>query len=135
LHRECPYCGFYPEPVARTKPEYVDGDLAELDAETLARMRGDIAQIDEPIETFAQRLFHRHIPVEGHTRMIRLHAAKQEAQRQLRDAIATWATDVPNDSEGHRRFYFRFGTDVLTAQALGTTDAAALTEAIRRDTE
>ena len=39
---KCPYCGNVPEPAARSTPEAVDGDLAELDFETLARMRGEV---------------------------------------------------------------------------------------------
>ena len=46
IYRCCPYCGFYPEPAGRSSPELVDGDLRELDAATLAALRGDIARID-----------------------------------------------------------------------------------------
>jgi len=41
----CPYCGHHPVPVGRDKPEYVDGDLAEMSPELLAEMRGEIARI------------------------------------------------------------------------------------------
>ena len=40
--KACPYCGHVTPPVARSSPEFVDGDLHELDADTLAAMRGDV---------------------------------------------------------------------------------------------
>jgi superfamily II DNA or RNA helicase len=138
INRVCPYCGYYAEPVARTGPEHVDGDLTELDAATLARMRGDVDTVDLPPGEYAVELHRRHVPTIGHPRMIRLHEADRVAQVALRSAIALWAgrwRDAgATDSESYRRFYYRFGTDVLTAQTLGESDARALQEAINNDT-
>ena len=44
--KTCPYCGFYPEPAERSAPEFVDGDLHELTPETLAAMRGKVADAE-----------------------------------------------------------------------------------------
>lgn len=51
--KECPFCGTpipVPTPSERTGPEHVDGDLYELDADTLARMRGEVAEVDAPVK-------------------------------------------------------------------------------------
>jgi hypothetical protein len=63
---------------------------------------------------------------------------RQEAQTDLRDTIARWAwvwhSRGAADSEIYRRFFHLFGTDVMTAQALGATDARELTEKVRNAT-
>jgi hypothetical protein len=35
----CPYCGYENVPAVRSSPAFVDGDLFELDAATLAQLR------------------------------------------------------------------------------------------------
>jgi len=124
-HRACPYCQHVPEPAARTAPEFVDGDLTELDPDVLAAMRRDVSRIDGPAR----------IPdaAEGVVRLgiIKRHRERQEAQAELRDAIAWWAGHQRAagrvDSESYRRFYHGFGVDVLSAQALGRPEAIELT--------
>jgi superfamily II DNA or RNA helicase len=139
VHTACPYCGYYAPPSVRNGPEHVDGDLTELDAATLARMRGEVDAIDMTVGEFAVSLHQRHVPTIGHPRMIRNHEAAQVAQVSLRAAIAQWAgvwrDRGATDAESYRRFYFRYSTDVLTAQTLGANDAADLTARIARDTE
>ncbi len=123
-HSECPYCGFRPTPVERSGPEYVDGDLTELDPAILAEMRGDIDRVDGP---FYAR--------EDMSRPARLHAAKhhalrQETQSALRASMAWWAgwqrSIGRSDAESYKLFYFTFGTDVVTAQSLNAKDATKL---------
>lgn len=137
VHADCPFCGFKPAPMARSGPEYVDGDLAELDAETLAKMRGAVDEIDLHPEAYRATLAAKRMPVIGQMAQVKRHVARQDAQSVLRDSIALWAghqraAERP-DSESYRRFYFKFGIDVLSAQALGTDDALALTEKIAKD--
>jgi superfamily II DNA or RNA helicase len=45
----CPYCSERPIPAARNAPEFVDGDLFELDEATLREMRGEVEKIDRAI--------------------------------------------------------------------------------------
>lgn len=48
--KACPYCGLeIPPPADRSGPEFVDGDLFELDEATLAAMRGEVARVDAPV--------------------------------------------------------------------------------------
>lgn len=125
----CPYCGETAQPAGRSAPEQVDGDLFELDAEALARMRGEI---DAPPAFHPDPLVARSI--------VARHRERAEAQAALREAMAQWAgrysqaTDEATCRELQRRFYVTWGVDVLSAQALGRADAEALRERIERGT-
>lgn len=132
---QCPYCGHKPEPVARSGPEFVDGDLAELDAETLAAMRGPVKT---PAE-YRQELAAANVPKIGQMAHVKRYADKLQAVDKLSDAIAWWGgwqrAQGRSDSEGWRRFYLRYGVDVLSAQSVDQTKEAieALTAKINSD--
>lgn len=120
----CPYCGHYPPPPSRSAPEFVDGDLTELDAETLAALRGEIARIDgDPVIPYGAAP-----EVAGAVR--RRHWERREGQKALRNVIAWWAglenAQGRGESESYRRFYHRFGVDVANAQTLNAKEAAEL---------
>lgn len=128
----CPHCGYYPEPAGRSSPEYVDGDLVELDEATLKAMRGEIARIDGPalipqgLNQFAQMAIRKN------------HYERQNAQFRLRNSLAWWAgyaqSQGMSESESFRTFYYKFGrVDVGTAQTLNATAAAELTEKINAE--
>ena len=128
IYRCCPHCGHYPEPTVRSAPEYVDGDLMELDAATLAKLRGDIARIDgEPAVPYGA-------PPEVVGAIRKRHWERRQNQQSLRNMIAWWAglenAQGHNESESYRRFFFKFGTDVATCQTLGAREAQELTEKI-----
>ena len=63
---------------------------------------------------------------------------KQAAVTDLVEAINMWGAVKmaagDTESQSYRRFFHRFGTDVLTAQTLGRPDSIALMELIRSDT-
>lgn len=116
---ECPFCGNKPEPVGRSTPQQVAGDLIELDPAVLAKMRGEAESVmrENPVTV-----------TDARTAMIsRGWNERIEAQKELRDTIATWAWKYhaagETDSEIHRRFWYRFGNDVLTVQTLGAREA------------
>jgi len=136
IYKVCPYCGYEVKPMARSAIEFVDGDLTELDAATLAAMRGEAVDLDlTPAEYLAKSGAGRLHHVAAMSAAKR-HTEKQKAQAVLRDAIALWAGHQRAlgrpDSESYRRFYFKYHVDVLSAQALGTRDALTLTERINR---
>lgn len=126
--RTCPFCGHTPEPAGRNRPEFVDGDLLELDPATLAQMRGEIERIDGP------PLVPGHLDAIATRRLQNIWRDRQEAQAELRHNIALWAGVWRDrgaaDSEIYRRFFFRFGTDIATAQTLNIADAQKLNERI-----
>jgi len=62
----CPYCGEpIPAPAARTSIEFVDGDLFELDAATLAQLRGEVAKVDMSVAEYRAVLQAKHMPQIG----------------------------------------------------------------------
>lgn len=124
LTRVCPYCATYTPPAARNTPAQVSGDLLELDADTLATLRGERDRIDS-----APR-----IP-QGVTDVAKLsiakkHRERQIAQRKLRHSIAIWAGYLHrrgiSDSEIYLQFYSTHKVDIMTAQTLSTKDAEDL---------
>jgi superfamily II DNA or RNA helicase len=127
----CPYCGHAPVPAGRSAPELVDGDLMELDPDTLRRMRGEIARVD------GAPLFPAGAGPEVRGAIARNHWERQQAQAVLRRAIALWAgwhkLQGHGDQESYRRFYFRYGIDVASAQALNAADAGALATRIEAE--
>lgn len=134
VHKKCPYCGHVEEPANRGGPEFVDGDLTELDPATLAAMRGEVARVDMDKEDARAEAVAKHMPLVGQMAHVKRHVVRQEAQAALRASIEWWAgyqrAEDREDPESYRRFYFMFGIDVLSAQALGTKDALALAERI-----
>lgn len=122
--KACPYCGTIPEPASRGDPKYVDGDLYELSPTVLAAMRGEVARIDE-LPTIPRGVS----PMVAQS-IKNNHFERQHAQQDLRATIALWGgqqRDLGRDlPESWRRFYFTFGTDVLSAQALGRREAKEL---------
>ncbi len=132
----CPHCGHRPEPTSRTDIKFVDGDLVELDAKTLARMRGEVVKIDLD----AGRIF-KWAKGQGKSNhiaqaMASNHRARQGAQTELRELMSAWGgvhhAAGATDSEIQRRFYWKFGVDVMTAQTLGS-DALPLMHKIKED--
>jgi len=123
FHKACPYCGYAPEPVSRSAPEHVDGDLMEMDAAFLARLRGEADLSRGP------KIPHNAAP-EIRGAILKRHRELVETQTNLRNGIAWWAgwqrSLGRSDSEGYRRFFHEFGVDVASAQTLKTKEAAEL---------
>ncbi len=118
-HVKCPYCGWVPVPQSRAAPEFVDGDLTEMDPAALAALN---ARTVRPFSV----PYGAEPAVVG--RLQRIHREHGQAQAVLREQIAWWAgwqrALGRDDPEAYRRFYLEFGTDVITAQ---TGDKAAMT--------
>lgn len=144
----CPFCGLEiqpPTPTERSGPEFVDGDLYELDEETLAKMRGEVAKVDRPMDEaiaeYRADLMRRHTPTIGvmaHTKRFAVKLEKQQtAIGALREIMALWAghhrAAGRDDSEIFRRFYLRYGVDWLSAQALDADAALTLGERVAND--
>ena len=137
IHSACPYCGAVPTPQSRKKPEFVDGDLYELSAETLQEMRGEINKIDKSAQQIANQSKYAGMSDMAVAGRVKHHTARQESQRKLRNTIAWWGGYAKHmgwpEKESYRRFYFKFGIDVLSAQALNSEDALKLEEKISNE--
>ena len=125
----CPHCGHKPEPEERSRPEHVEGDLVELDPDTLAMMRGEIDKLDN-YDYVPNNLVNT--PAEDKLKRVR--RENREAQARLRYNISLWAGYWRDggscDSEIYRRFYSRFEIDVMSAQALKVKDADILNDKV-----
>ncbi len=123
--RECPYCGHYSQPQQRNSPQFVDGDLFELDADTLATLRGEAERNITKPPKYPQGV--EPYVIKG---IQNRHAEKIRIQNELRAGIAQWAGyhkhGGASDSEIYRRFYHAFNIDILSAQALGSSDSNLL---------
>ena len=134
IYRECPYCGFYPEPASRGSPAAVEGDLAEMSPDVLAKLRGDIVEADRSVEQERARLAETGLPHVQTMANVKRHAERLEMQAALRFAMGVWGgqrkAEGLTDSQMQRAFYLRFGIDVLTAQTLKRAEAQTLLERI-----
>lgn len=135
IYRDCPHCGHYPAPAARSGPQHVDGDLGEMSAETLAALRGQVAFAARTMQEEQDRLTQTGLHHAGVMGNVASHANTLAARAGLRAAMAdfggVWHAQGHSDSMIQRRFYHAFGVDVLTAQTLNRRDTEALTERIR----
>lgn len=127
----CPYCGQTPTVGSRSSPDQVEGDLTELDPTALRALRGEIDRVVAPV------VIPWGMPAAAAGGLRKAHAARADAQRALREAIALWAGWQRHmgytDAEGYRRFWLTYGTDVGTAQTLGAREADELRERIERE--
>lgn len=125
----CPYCRkVVPAPAGRSGPEEVDGDLALISPDRLAELRGEVWNVDRAPMAASD--------VVGLS-IRKNHLERQARQSELRFTILEWnrraeAAGWPMQ-EAWRRFYHRYGIDVLSAQALGAKDATALREKVQLD--
>lgn len=131
----CPDCGEpVPKPAVRSGPEYVDGDLLELDAETLAKMRAEVVGARETPEAMRDRLTGMGVPVPGVMANVKRQGQRIDALVKLDNTLSQWAgyrrAEGLSDSEIFRKFFLQFGVDWLTAQSLKAADAEKLRERI-----
>jgi DNA repair protein RadD len=133
LKKRCPYCDHYMPPASRSAPEFVDGDLTELDPEVLAALRGEIARVD------GDYVPNQYIPLPAQIRNRKLWRKRQEGQAGLRQAIALWAGWQDHrgigESESYRRFFYRFGVDVANAQLLNAAESTELAARVTKELE
>lgn len=125
---KCPTCGKEPIIIARSRPEFVDGDLYEMEPELLAKLRGERQRImDAPNPP-------GHLQGIARQGAFKQHRERKEAQAHLADVIDLWGgwqmAQGFSDREAYKRFYFAFGVDVMTARTLGRGDAQSLADKI-----
>lgn len=130
LSAACPYCGYRHVPSNRSSPEFVDGDLFELSPEALSHLRGNINRpIAFPIGASRE--------VVGYLKKVQ--RERSEALAELQSTMAQWAgkysqaTDETTVRELQKRFYFTFGSDVLSAQGMNKADTLKLIERIKNE--
>lgn len=113
VERECPYCGCKPDYKDRSTPEAVDGDLEELDANVIKRLRYELWMFDH------NEAIPQHLPPYARIALTRRRAERREAQRILRKQLEPWETRP-------KEFYLKFGIDLLSAKILNKKEAELL---------
>lgn len=131
----CPDCGEpVPKPAQRSGPEFVDGDLYELDPDVLAQMRNEVVGARETPEAMRDRLTAQHVPMPGVMVNVKRQKERLDALVKLDHTLAQWAgyrrAEGLSDSEIFRKFYLTYGVSWIEAQALKATDADKLRERI-----
>lgn len=131
----CPYCGTpVPPPAERSRPDFVDGDLFELDPAMLEQMRCAVARVDMTPEAYREQLARQGVPQIGIMANVKRHIERQETIGTLREAMAVWAgyerAAGLSDREIFRKFYIEHGHDWMTAQTLKRDDALGLAERV-----
>lgn len=131
----CPDCGEpVPKPAQRSGPEFVDGDLYELDPDVLAQMRNEVVGARETPEAMRDRLTAQHVPVPGVMSNVKRQRERLDALVKLDLKLAEWAgyrrAEGLSDSEIFRKFFLTYGVSWLEAQALKAADAEKLRERI-----
>lgn len=131
----CPDCGEpVPKPAQRSGPEFVDGDLYELDPDVLAQMRNEVVGARETPEAMRDRLTAQHVPMPGVMANVKRQKERLDALVKLDLKLAEWAgyrrAEGLSDSEIFRKFYLTYDISWLEAQALKAADADKLRERI-----
>lgn len=131
----CPDCGEpVPKPAQRSGPEFVDGDLYELDPDVLAQMRNEVVGARETPEAMRDRLTAQHVPMPGVMANVKRQKERLDALVRLDLKLAEWAgyrrAEGLSDSEIFRKFYLTYGVSWMEAQALKAADADKLRERI-----
>ncbi len=128
---KCPHCGYKPEPAGRSEPKFVDGDLIELDAETLRKMRGEMEANNRPGASVYDEAIGQGFSKLIATGRMNRHNEKKETQQNLQQSMGLFGgiyhSQNKDDSYIQRKFYDLFKIDVMTAQSLNRREAAILT--------
>lgn len=129
IYKCCPYCGHKPEPLSRSAPEHVDGDVTEYSEEFLQLLRGEISK--------ANTLWSGTVNNVQQASMRKNMEIAHEVSEELKTCIAYWAGIERDagltDSQAYRKFYFIHGIDVMKAQMLDTADKRKIIGKIREE--
>lgn len=133
----CPHCSHAHSPSRRDGPQYVEGDLEQLDPAALDAMRQQLAEADLDPAMVRARVMQKGGPIVGGHRAAQLQRARQAAQAPLRQALGMFggllAAAGYSEAEQRRKFYQRYRIDVASAQVLGRKEAHVLAARLLHD--
>lgn len=132
FYTNCPYCGAPFVPDGRAEVKQVDGDLVELDTDAWAALFYKHKQANLSPEEFALDQATRHVPPIGRRAGQKRHDVRLYRRSVLSELVAWWvgAQDGRDMREVHKRFFLRFGVDVVTAFTLNEKDTDELARRI-----
>lgn len=122
IETACPYCGeAAPEPESNGGAIEVDGNLFKLTPQMLSQLRGEVLHVwgDASIPYDRPELAGV---------VTKRHNERKRASYQLQRTIDLWAGSYPevSDEVNHKRFFFLFGIDVLSALAVSERESITL---------
>lgn len=124
----CPYCGTpAPVPVERSAPEHVDGDLMLYTPEMLQAMFG-VQTPEQALAIKPNRFCAIPVGVGKHVQIAvqNKHEQKIREQDKLAELMSLLMPPTRSSQENMRRFFHRYGVDVVQAKMLNAADTADL---------
>lgn len=133
----CPHCGAV-KPVGMGRPAaapvQIDDDLVELTPQTLAQLRGEIAQARKDSTEAMMDKFGTHAQGVIPMKWRKDHRQRKVALGTLDESISLWAGLMKSygfdDEAIHSAFHKAYGMNILYARTLKKADAEKLTEKI-----
>lgn len=130
FYPRCPYCGTEPPaPLAPTLPQEVDGDLTLYTPEMLRALFG----VDSAVAALALQpsefcAIPPGVPPDAVRAIQARHHQKLQEQARLRDLMPVVMPPTMDDRTNQRRFFLRYGVDVVQAKLLGAADTKDLVD-------
>lgn len=135
LGRICPFCGYFNEPMERSLPEHVDGELTLLTPEALAKLRGEVAEANRtPEQVFSDMKYMGMDDVicySNRKRQRELLALREILVQKIREWGNIRRNQNQEDDVSYREFWITYGVDVLSAQKLNKKETEELLERIK----
>jgi hypothetical protein len=130
-HKACPFCGHKPEPAGATPIEQVAGDLTELDLASLNGLFAKLRKANMTEAEYQRYQISRNMPQIARGADLKRFRKTRHRRKVLEELMAWWAGMQPGRDEGdiQRRFFNRFGIDMISARTL---DAKATDQLIER---
>lgn len=130
FYPSCPYCGTpVPVPADRSLPEQVDGDITLYTTEMLRAIFGvDTIQeaLDKKPNSFCA--IPPNVPLPTVKSIQRKHQDKLQQQARLAELMPLVMPPTHGDRENMRKFFLRYGVDVVQARMLGGKDTEELNQ-------
>ena len=133
FHKSCPYCGHVPEPVGATPIARVAGDLTELDVDALNALFSKLRSANMTESEYQRYQISRRMPLIARAADMKRYKNAQFRRKVLSELMAWWCGLQPNRSESEiqRRFYNRFGVDMITARTLNASQTDKLIDLMK----
>lgn len=134
IKRACPHCGYAPEPIGRSGPEFVEGDLQLLSPEALAELQGRSLDPGLTREAHDAAMLAKRAPTVALNKLWSNHLEKCRELDELHAAMDVWAGQLHArgfvDHEIQRAFWLQFGVSVACPSTFKAAEMRALKERI-----
>jgi DNA repair protein RadD len=133
-HKACPYCGTVYEYAERDAIDKVDGDLQELDVAAMNALFAKLRRANLSEIEYQAYQIKRGIPHVGRAKDFKRFQEDKHRRKVLEELMAWWIGMQPKrtEAEYQRRFFARFGVDMVTARTLKSKETDQLIDRISR---